>query len=84
MTLHGAQSLGLGGPRTDRVGKKADIVIFDAQSASDVATFEDPLHYPTGIHYVLVNGKAVVEEGQHTGAKPGRVLRRSIKGRPGS
>ncbi len=84
MTLHGARRLGLVDRGQIAVGKKADIVIFDAQSASDVATFEDPLHYPTGIHYVLVNGKAVVEEGQHTGAKPGRVLRRSIKGRPGS
>ena len=59
------------------VGKKAEVVIFDAQSTSDTATFEDPLNYPTGIHHVLVNGKVVVDEGQHTGAKPGRVLRRT-------
>ncbi len=77
MTLHGARRLGLVDRGQIAVGKKADVVIFDAQSTSDIATFEDPLHYSTGIHHVLVNGKVVVDKGQHTGAKPGRVLRRT-------
>ena len=42
----------------------------------DNATFADPHHYATGFHYVFVNGTLVVEHDQHTGARPGRVLRR--------
>jgi N-acyl-D-aspartate/D-glutamate deacylase len=57
-------------------GKKADLVIFDAGTVRDEATFEDPHRYPAGIPYVIVNGQVVVDQGRHTGAKPGRVLRR--------
>ena len=81
MTLHGARRLGLEDRGQIAVGKKADIAVFDAQSVTDAATFEDPLHYATGIHYVLVNGQFVVDRGNHTGAKPGRVLRRAT-GKP--
>jgi N-acyl-D-amino-acid deacylase len=56
-------------------GKKADVVVFDAATVIDVATFEDPHRYPVGIVYVLVNGVPVVERGAHTGARPGQVLR---------
>jgi len=41
------------------------------------ATFEDPHRYPAGIHHVLVNGVSVIQDGAHTGARPGRALRRS-------
>jgi N-acyl-D-aspartate/D-glutamate deacylase len=41
----------------------------------DVANYENPTTYPTGIDYVLVNGQLVVDQGRHTGAKPGNVLR---------
>jgi N-acyl-D-amino-acid deacylase len=58
-----------------RVGLKADVTIFDAAKVQDVATYENPTAYPTGIDYVLVNGNVVVEHGRHTGAKPGEVLR---------
>jgi N-acyl-D-amino-acid deacylase len=57
-------------------GKKADLVVFDPESVIDGATFKDPHRYPKGIHHVFVNGKAVVENGEHTGAKPGQVLRK--------
>lgn len=56
-------------------GYLADIVIFDPNSIQDNATFEDPFHYPTGMHYVFVNGTTVVDEGKYTRALPGRALR---------
>jgi len=59
-----------------RIGQKADIVLFDPQSVEDQATFAEPYQYPRGIHWVLVNGKVVIEEGAHTGEKPGIVLRK--------
>ncbi len=57
-------------------GLIADLVIFDPETVVDNATWEDPHQYPTGIPYVLVNGTAVVDSGKHTGAMPGKVLRR--------
>lgn len=56
-------------------GKKADVVVFDAAAVEDRATFEDPHRYPAGIVHVIVNGVPVVRNGEHTGARPGRVLR---------
>ena len=58
-------------------GMKADLVLFDADKVRDTATFEAPHQYPQGIKYVLVNGTLVVENGRHTGARPGRVLRKA-------
>ncbi|KPK40587.1 MAG: hypothetical protein AMJ65_10485 [Phycisphaerae bacterium SG8_4] len=58
-------------------GMKADLVIFDGVLVRDTATFEDPHQYPHGIKHVLVNGTLVVENGKHTGARPGRVLRKT-------
>jgi N-acyl-D-amino-acid deacylase len=57
-------------------GMKADLVLFDAASVEDEATFQDPHRFPSGIRHVLVNGTPVVEGGEHTGARPGSVLRR--------
>lgn len=53
----------------------ADIAIFDPKTVGDRATFENPHQLSAGMHYVFVNGIAVIEEGEHTGAKPGRVVR---------
>lgn len=55
-------------------GYFADIAVFDADEIIDRATFEDPHQYAVGMHYVLVNGEVVVEDGQHTGRRPGRIL----------
>jgi N-acyl-D-amino-acid deacylase len=60
-----------------RDGLWADLTIFDFDRIQDNATYEDPVAVPTGVDYVLVNGQIVVDEGQHTGAKPGKVLRGS-------
>ncbi len=57
------------------IGNFADIVVFNADSIRDKATFEKPKEYAEGVHHVFVNGVQVLHEGEHTGAKPGRVIR---------
>jgi len=57
-----------------RPGMWADLVVFDAGSVSDRATFEKPHAYSEGFRYVLVNGEVVVEGGKHNGARPGQIL----------
>jgi N-acyl-D-aspartate/D-glutamate deacylase len=57
-------------------GKKADLVVFNAATVRDGATFEEPHKYPEGILHVLVNGVFVVEAGLSTAARPGRVVGR--------
>lgn len=74
MTSLPAQRLGLRDRGTLRVGNWADVVIFDPDRVADRATFDNPHQYPVGIEYVLVNGKVVIEKGNHTGAHPGRAL----------
>jgi N-acyl-D-amino-acid deacylase len=56
-------------------GYWADIAIFDPNTVADKATFVSPHQYPVGIPYVVVNGQIVLENGKHTGALPGRVVR---------
>jgi dihydroorotase/N-acyl-D-amino-acid deacylase len=58
-----------------REGAYADLVVFDSDEIGDRATFEDPHQLSVGVRYVLVNGAAVVSNGSHTGATPGRVVR---------
>jgi N-acyl-D-amino-acid deacylase len=60
------------------VGAWADVVVFDRQALADRATYEQPAVSPAGIRHVFVNGERVVADGSHTGATPGRVLRRGI------
>ena len=56
-------------------GYYADIVIFDPDKISDHATYETPHQYATGMVHVFVNGTQVLKDGEHTGARPGRVVR---------
>jgi N-acyl-D-amino-acid deacylase len=56
-------------------GYFADFAIFDPIAIQDHATFENPHQYSTGMIHVLVNGVSVLENGEHTGAKPGKVVR---------
>jgi N-acyl-D-amino-acid deacylase len=60
-----------------RPGAFADLVVFDPARIADIATYQDPHHPPAGIAHVFVNGAQVVRDGAHTGARPGRTLRRS-------
>jgi N-acyl-D-amino-acid deacylase len=57
-----------------RPGMWADVTVFNAATIVDRATYENPHQYATGVEYVLVNGKVVLEKGRHTGARPGMVL----------
>jgi N-acyl-D-amino-acid deacylase len=75
MTSFPAQRLGLRDRGMLRDGLKADVVIFDPATVKATATPRQPKQYPLGIPYVIVNGKVVVDKGEHTGALPGRALR---------
>ena len=77
MTSLPASILGLTDRGTIKDGQWADLVIFDPATVADKATFEDPFQYPVGIDTVLVNGTVVLDEGKHTNARPGKVLKRS-------
>jgi N-acyl-D-amino-acid deacylase len=57
-----------------KVGYYADLAIFDLKKVQDLATFEDPHQYSTGMIHVFVNGSQVLKDGEHTGAFPGRVV----------
>jgi N-acyl-D-amino-acid deacylase len=69
-----AENLGIKRRGRLRAGYFADIAIFDAD-IQDHATFEKPRQYATGMAHVFVNGVQVLKNGEHTGAKPGRVVR---------
>jgi N-acyl-D-amino-acid deacylase len=57
-------------------GYFADIVVFNPETVADNATFLKPHQYPTGIDYVIVNGKITIREGKHTGKHAGQILRK--------
>jgi N-acyl-D-amino-acid deacylase len=75
MTSQAASRVGITDRGILRPGVFADIVIFDPAIIRDTATYNDPLHYSTGINAVFVNGKPVVLDGRITGERPGKALR---------
>jgi N-acyl-D-amino-acid deacylase len=77
MTSLPARRLGLWSRGLIRPGMVADLVAFDPDRVEDRATYTDPHRYPVGIIWVIVSGTPVVEQGEHTGLLPGRVLRRN-------
>jgi N-acyl-D-amino-acid deacylase len=82
MTGATARALRLADRGLLRAGFAADIAIFDPTDFKDRATYADPHQYPGGAHTtVIVNGIVVVDEATHTGALPGKVLRRSPEGK---
>jgi len=76
MTRYSADTFGLVGRGRIEAGFHADLVVFDPATVIDLGTFDDPNHYPGGIHRVFVNGVEVVRDDTYTGARPGRALRR--------
>jgi N-acyl-D-amino-acid deacylase len=55
-------------------GYFADLALFDPKTIQDHATFEQPMQYATGMRHVFVNGVQVLQDGEHTGALPGKVV----------
>ena len=76
MTSAPAARLGLRHRGVIRDGAVADLVVFDPQTVAALATYDEPRRFPVGIEHVIVNGTLVVRDGEHTGALPGRALRR--------
>jgi N-acyl-D-amino-acid deacylase len=76
MTHAPAQRLGLRDRGVIREGAIADLVVFDPATVRSHATYDEPRRFPDGIAHVVVNGVPVVQDGTHTGATPGRALRR--------
>lgn len=70
-----AENLGIQRRGRLEPGFFADIVVFDPETVTDNATFQEPHQYGSGVAHVFVNGVRVVEDGEHTGSKPGRVVR---------
>jgi len=77
MTSLPASNLGIARRGLLRPDYFADVVVFDPATIQDHATFEKPRQLATGVSEVFVNGVQVVRDGQHTGAKPGRVIHRN-------
>ena len=82
MTGLTARNFGLEGRGTLAEGAAADIVVFDADSVIDTATYDDPQRAAAGIEQVLVAGVPVWQQGRPTGARPGQVLRRRTAPQP--
>ena len=74
LTSHPAQVLRIRNRGSLAPGYFADVVIFDPARVEDHATYEKPHQYATGMVHVLVNGVPVLTDGEHTGARPGRVI----------
>jgi N-acyl-D-amino-acid deacylase len=75
-----AETLGLDRRGRLTPGHFADVVVFDAGTIRDNATYDRPHQYASGVVHVFVNGAQVLRDGEHTGATPGRVVRgRGIK-----
>ena len=75
MTSLPARRVGLVDRGIIRPGMLADLVVFDAATVRDVATYTEPLRYAEGFQYVVVNGRIVLDAGKMTSERPGRVLR---------
>lgn len=79
MTSRSAKMLGLADRGVLAAGKRADVVIFDPATVADRGTPLDPAQAPVGIETVIVNGEIVLDAGAVTAARPGRLLRRSLR-----
>jgi N-acyl-D-amino-acid deacylase len=76
MTSLTASKFGFSGRGQINKGYFADLVVFNPDTVRDSATWKDPHQYPVGIPYVIVNGKVVIDEGEHTGELSGKILKK--------
>ncbi|MEX0784258.1 MAG: D-aminoacylase [Dehalococcoidia bacterium] len=75
MTSLPCDRFGLAGRGRIAEGAWADLVLFDSATVRDLATYKDPKQEPEGIRIVVVNGEVAYDDGRHTGAGAGRMLR---------
>ena len=75
MTSLNAAKIGIRDRGLLQAGLFADITVFDEKRVSDRSTYDEPFQYSEGVEYVIVNGRMVIDQGKHTGARPGRALR---------
>jgi len=78
MTSLPAERFGLHGRGVIQRGAHADLTIFNPETVIDTSTYEDPISFPKGIEYVIVNGRLTVDRGVHTGERAGMVLRSGL------
>ncbi|MQY82686.1 amidohydrolase family protein [archaeon] len=78
MTSLPAERFGLQGRGILKPGAHADITILNPETVIDTGTYEDPIRFPEGIEYVIVNGRVTVDSGAHTGERAGMVLRKGF------
>ena len=78
MTSKPASVLSLRDRGQVKEGFRADLTVFDWNKIIDKGTFTDPIQFPEGIVYVIINGKPAVERGVHTGVLNGQVIRRGM------
>ena len=81
LTTLPASNLGIADRGSLTAGSFADVVVFDPATIAARSTFEKPQQYAVGMKHVFVNGTQILRDGEHTGAKPGRVV---VRARPGS
>jgi N-acyl-D-amino-acid deacylase len=77
MTSLPAQTLGIRNRGLLKHGMYADITVFDPDKIIDKGTYQDPIQFPVGIEYVIVNGTLIIEHGAHTGKRTGKALRKA-------
>jgi N-acyl-D-amino-acid deacylase len=77
-----ATNLGIANRGTLQEGFFADVVVFDPNTIAAHSTYDNPRQYATGVQHVFVNGTQVLRDGEHTGAKPGRVVSRRAGAKP--
>lgn len=77
LTYNPANKAGLFDRGLIRPGMAADLTVFDPRTISERGTYRDPAQFPVGIHHVVCNGEQILVDGEVTGARPGRALRRT-------
>ncbi len=75
MTGKPAEVLGISDRGFLKEGYAADLVLFDPEKVIDTADYAEPIQFPNGIDYVIVNGRILVDQGKHTPGKAGKVIK---------